>query len=301
MSWFYLALLAPLIYAIVNLIDDNLMRHVYRSPYSGAIISGLFAGLPILSLFFIDYTNIPLRFELEAAVAGFLLVAFYYCYFLALDRESPSVVVALGNTAPLLLGLLAFVFLGERLEFQDILGLSLILGASVGLALASGKGKTHLKQSLAPILLGSVFVAANSLLIKDVFDNVPFYSGYIWLSVGMVTGGVYFMLVLFHSNEREILRDIRRITRKYFWLFLLVEGLALAAEFTMNLAISKGPVTAIRALEGIQPMFVLLVAMIFYPFKPQLFREAGEGNIYKKIVYILIIIGGLYLVKQAGV
>lgn len=299
MTWFHLALLAPLIYAIVNLIDDNLMRHVYRSPHSGAIISGLFGGLPLFTLFFYDYTDIALRFEVEAAIAGFLLVGFYYCYFVALDRESPSVVVALGNTAPILLGVLAFIFLGERLGARDIVGLSLILGASVGLALAGGRSKTHFKRSILPILCGGVFVSINSLLIKDVFDHVPFYSAYMWLSAGMVAGGVYFMLVLYHANQREILYDLRRITRKYFWLFLLVEGLALVAEFTMNLAISRGPVTAVRAIEGIQPMYVLLIALCLYPFKPQFFREAGEGNILKKLAYIMVIIVGLYLVKPA--
>jgi drug/metabolite transporter (DMT)-like permease len=298
MSWFYLALLAPLIYAVVNLIDDNLMRHIYRSPHSGAIISGLFGGLPLLSLAFHDYTNIPLQFELQAVLAGFLLVAFYYCYFLSLDRESPSVVVALTNMAPLLIGILAFIFLGERLGDRDVVSLALILAASIGLSLSSGPDRTHFKRSIGPIIFAGIFISVNSLLIKDVFDHVPFYSGYMWLSAGMVTGGFYFLLVLYHADQREILRDLRRIVRKYFGLFVFAEGMALLAEFTMNLAISRGPVTIIRTIEGIQPLFVLLIALVFYPLRPQLFREANEGKVLKKFFYIAVIIVGLFLLSR---
>ena len=72
MSWFYLALLAPLLYAVVNLIDDNLLQHVYESPYVGTAISGIFGALPLISLLFLNSTGISKQLGGLALLAGFL-------------------------------------------------------------------------------------------------------------------------------------------------------------------------------------------------------------------------------------
>ncbi|HXE10150.1 MAG TPA: hypothetical protein VN554_01865, partial [Verrucomicrobiae bacterium] len=59
MTWFYLALLAPLLYAIVNLLDDNLLQFVYKSPYVAAVSAGFYGSLPLLSRFFLDAHRLP--------------------------------------------------------------------------------------------------------------------------------------------------------------------------------------------------------------------------------------------------
>ncbi len=296
MTWFYLALLAPFLYAIVNLIDDNLLRNVYRSPHVGTIISGLFGGLPLLSLFFLDAEPISLRYQILSLIVGVLITAYLYFYFLALDRESPSIVVALLGVSPVIIGAFAFLVQGERLQASEIVGLGLVLAASTGLALGGGKEKTHFSKSLTPILFGALSICAYSLIAKDVYDHVPFYTAYMWVSAGMMIGGLYFLLVLFHSPSRYRLTELRKSFRKFFLLFLVTELLGIAAEFTTNLAISKGSVTIISALEGIQPIYVLLISLALFPFHAHLFREASEGGLKVKISLMLVIIVGLYLV-----
>lgn len=299
MTWFYLALLAPLLYAIVNLVDDNLLRNVYRSPHIGAIISGLFGGLPLLSLLVRNSGVISEANIFLAATAGFLTVGFLYSYFISLDRESPSVVAAVTGSSPVVLGVLAYIFLDEPFTVSKIIGLTLVILASLVLV-TSFKEKTHFSKSLAPMLSGAALICVISLLLKQVYDSVAFYPAYMCFSAGMLIGGFYFMLVLYHSERREMLRDLRLSLRRYFWLFLAVEALGLAADFTMNLAISKGPVTTIRTMESIQPAYVLLIALIMYPFKPHLFREAAEGGLLKKFVCIALIALGLYLVQSGS-
>src|SRR4051812_1854468 len=126
MSWFTLALIAPLIWAFVNLIDDHLLKNVYRSATFGAVISGIFGFVPAIYIFlFRDPENLPLKIIASALAAGMLTVLFYYFYFRTLDNDDPSVAIALNNISPALVLVLAFIILGERLHGLQYLGISL--------------------------------------------------------------------------------------------------------------------------------------------------------------------------------
>src|SRR3989344_6461333 len=135
LHWFPLALISPAIWAIVVLLDDNLLRKVYKSPFVGTIISGFFALAPLLSLFFVPVTIPSTSILIFSFLAGFLLIASYWFYFKSLEIEAPSVVIALWNLTPTLVPFLAFLFLGEILQSHQYIGFILILIASVGISL----------------------------------------------------------------------------------------------------------------------------------------------------------------------
>jgi drug/metabolite transporter (DMT)-like permease len=300
MSWFYLALLAPLIYAVVNLIDDNMLRHVYKSPHIGAIVSGLFGGLPLLSLFFLPVQGIGLQFAAAATLAGFLTTVFLYCYFVALDKESPSVVVAFLGAAPILLGALSFALLGERLTQSEIVGAGIVIVAS-GLLVTNRGDRTHFSKSLPSLLAATLLLSVISVLLKYAYNGAVFYPVYLTFCAGMMLGGVYFWLVLFYAKQTKTTKRLKKSLKKFFVLFLITELLGIAAEFTMSLAISRGPVTAVRTMEGIQPVYILLISVLLYPFYPKLFREVSEGRIAYKLALVSFIVAGLYLLRNAGV
>ncbi len=75
------------------------------------------------------------------------------------------------------------------------------------------------------------------------------------------------------------------------------ELLNVAVEFTLNLAISRGPVSLVKVIEGLQPMFVLLIALLLFPFAPRFFRDAKEGRVAKKFALITVAIIGLALIN----
>lgn len=93
MTWFELALLVPLIAAIVTLLDDNLLRYVYKSPAMAACFAGIFGGLPLLTRPFIHSDTVSISVALAAFLAGLLTLVYYYFYFKGLSSDSPSVVV----------------------------------------------------------------------------------------------------------------------------------------------------------------------------------------------------------------
>jgi len=295
MSWFYLALLAPFLYAIVNLLDDNLLAFVYKTPYLACVSAGLYGALPLLSRIFVQTNGIPFQFALLSMLAGLLTLGYYFFYFKGLQSDTPSVVVALFGLAPATIPFLAHFLVHEQLVFPEIVGFIIVLIASLGLSVTDLR---HMKVSKALIfvLIGVVIMDAMSLTTKYVYEHVDFYPAYLYFSAGMGIGGVLFLLLKFQENTKEIKKITKRIKR-LLPVFVFAEVSGLSAEFVLNLAISRGPVSLVKVIEASQPMFVLLIALACAPFAPQFFREASEGQLLRKFGLMAVVIAGLALIS----
>jgi len=294
MSWFYLALLAPLLYAIVNLLDDNLLQFVYKSPYVAAISAGFYGSLPLLSLFFIHTRNISMGLALLSLLAGFLTLTYYFFYFKGLETDTPSVVVALFGLAPAVIPLLAHFIVHEQLAALQIVGFVIVVLASLGLAVTDLK-QMKFSKALIPVLVAVVLMDAVSLITKYVYQKADFYPAYLYFSAGMGLGGIVFFLAKLRDNKKAI-KGIAKGIKKLLPIFIVAEATGLAAEFTLNLAISRGSVSLVKAIEGIQPMFVLLIALALYPLSPKYFREAEGGNVARKFMLMAVVIIGLVVI-----
>ncbi len=298
MSWFYLALLVPIIYAVLNLIDDNLLHYVYEGPYMAASIAGVFGSLPLVSLAFLHTHTIPLRLASMAIAAGFLTALYLFFYFKALDVEQPSVVIALFGLVPATLPFLSHWFLNEQLTSLEITGFVVVLAASFLLALTDVK-KFKFSAALVPVVSAVVLIDILSLLSKHVYDNTQFYPAYMYFSSGLGLGGIYFLLIMIFNKTVKQFKTLKGSLLKVIPILLVAEVTALAAEFTLNLAISRGPLSVVKVIEGTQPMFVLLIAMILYPLAPKLFREAAEKGKARKLFLMGVILIGLVLINIA--
>lgn len=298
MSWFYLSLLSPLLFAVVNLIDDNLMKHVYRSAYFAAIISGLFGAVPLVSLLITPLQETTRLVALLGILCGFLTVIYYFFYFKALDNESPSVVIAMFSLTPVLIPVFAYLFLDERLVPLQIAGFLIVLTASFALGLTEVK-KFKFSSAFSHVMVAASIYAVVSLLSKYVYQRTNFYTGFMYFCMGMGLGGIYFNLVLRFLKASDFISDLKHNSKKIITFFIIAEAIAIVAEITQNLAVSRGPVSMVKVIEGIQPVYVLLIAIIFYKVSPKHFREAAEGGLIKKFSLMALIIIGLFLIHFA--
>ena len=299
MSWFYLALLAPLLYAIVNLIDDNLVRFVNKGPYFVATVAGIFGATPLISRLFIGTQPMSLKLTIFAVLAGFFTVLYYFFYLKALESEQPSIVIALFGLVPATLPFLAHSILHEQLIGAQIIGLAIVLIASLGLVITDFK-KLKFSKAIVLILSSVVLLDAISIMTKYVYQQVPFYPAYMYFSVGMGLGGLYFLLVMLMTRGGNSFRQTRQSLKKFILLFIIGELINLGAEISLNLAVSRGPVSLVRVIESIQPIYVLLIAILLYPVAPKYFREAAETGRTKKFILMGIIIIGLIIIGVAS-
>lgn len=200
MSWLYLALLAPLLYAVVNLFDDNLLEKVYKSPYLSTVFAGFFGLLPILALLFKTTNGISTTAALVATGAGVLTTSYYFFYFKALEVETPSVVVALFSLAPALLPVFANVFLNEKLSLLSLAGFTVVVTASLGMAVIDIK-KFKFSKALIPVIVAVILMDVGALMSKYAYEHADFFPAYMFFSLGMGIGGWAFLLVKFQANR----------------------------------------------------------------------------------------------------
>ena len=106
-------MLAPLLWAVSNLIDERLVRGTSFLPWTIVTITGSFASTPVVLLprewSWPGWSTVAL-----AVVTGALSVLVYFPYFVALGKESAARVVLMWNLSPVLVLGLATAFLREQ-------------------------------------------------------------------------------------------------------------------------------------------------------------------------------------------
>lgn len=294
LHWLFFALLTPVLWSAVVLIDDGLLRNVYRSPAVGVIISGLFGLVPLLSLLWLELQPIPPLLAGIAMVGGVLTILNYYFYFRALEHEAPSIVIAMFSLTPAILPFLAYALLGESLNQQQIIGFIIILTFTFMLAAIDVK-KLKFSSALLPVMLASILVAFALIAGKFVYDRADFYTGYIYFSIGLGIGTIPFLYLKLMLPDRSKKKKSKRRRNVLIVAAVLIfsELLNLAAELSSNLAISKGPVSLVEVIQNTQPMYMLAIALLLYPFFPKFFREAKDGRVRFKLIMMLGIICGV--------
>lgn len=300
MSWFYIALLVPFLYALTNLFDDNKLQFVFEGPFMSTALAGIFGLLPILSLLFLRTHNIPLAYSSLAVLAGILTTTYFFFYFRALQLEQPSVVIAMFSLVPATIPFLAHFFLHENLSAWEIVGFIIVLIASLALTATDIK-KFQFSKALLPALIVVVLLDIISLLTKHVYQHVQFYPAYMYFSVGVGIGGIVFLVLMYTHKRSKDLRKLKISIKKVIPILIVSEALAVGADFSLNLAISRGPVSLVRVIEGTQPMYVLIIALLLYPLAPKFFREAAAGGSKLiKLSLMGVIIVGLVLINFAA-
>lgn len=298
MTWFALAALAPFLYTITNLLDDNLLRHVYRSAHVGAIISGSFGILPALIILALGRGGaLPMDMALLSLGAGFATVIAFYYYFVGLERENPSIVLAIFGLSPAIIPFIAYFLVDERLSVQAYIGFAIVILAGLAYTMSEVK-KFRLSAAIVPVLTAALLLDGVALTNKYVYSNVDFYASYVYFGIGMLLGGLAFAARL-QSNDRKSLRQLhKKYPKIIIGVLILNELLALIAGFMHDRALDLGPVSIIAVLDNLQPAYILLISFLLYPFWPKFFREAESGGIRLKLAIIVVMLGGVYLTVQ---
>src|SRR5262249_46720720 len=139
MSWLIYALLAPLIFTVVNFVDKLiLVKHIRNPnaspPYIGtmAFISGcvlwVITGFPIMQL----------RYVVIVLATVFLAMFGTLFYYHALSTEDTSTVIVLIQIQPVIVLILSFLLLHETITTIQFVGFVLVLGAAIILSARRG-------------------------------------------------------------------------------------------------------------------------------------------------------------------
>jgi len=303
MSWFFIALIGPILYAVANHTDKYLISKYLKGGEVGSLIifSAIFSvvALPIIILVYPAVFGVSLLQGLVLAINGMLVVVAILFYFYALHKDEASYVVPFYQTIPIFAFVLGYFILGETItKTQGISSLIIIIGALV-LSFELGLGKIKFKKDVVLLMLAaSLLFAINGVIFKLIAVSEGFWPSTFWGLVGKIILGFGF-LVFVPSYHRQFLSMIKENKFAVLALNSMSESLFIVAEGVMGYAILLAPVVLVLLVNSFQPLFVFIIGIGLTVLFPKLGKESmTRSALIQKIFGIGLIIVGTYFLGR---
>lgn len=307
-NWFYLSLVAPIVWTIVNHFDKYLLSRVFKNNGTGAlfIFSGLFSifvTISIILFFDSSVLSLPLRDILILLVTGSLNGFAFYLYLYVLNTEETSIVVPLLQLTPVFTYLLGYIVLGEVLTSQQLIASLIVLCGvlliSIDLDIDNKVGIKH--SALGLVALASLLFALHDVLFKFIAVKDSFINSTFWQYLGVTCVAV--CTFIFSKKYRDqFLQMVRLNNFKIISLNISSEILYITGNLFSNFATLFAPVVLVSVVGSYQPLFVFTVGILLTVFLPKIADEKITiRHLLQKLVSIIIIIIGTYLLYSSSV
>lgn len=296
--WSLVAIFAYFIFAAASFVDKYLLAGPIPNHRVYSFYVGVLGGLALVLIPFTDFYILELKYLLFSFISGASFVLGILWFFKGLKLYEPSrVLPAVGGISPVFTILLIYIFSGgrETLKFLEIVSFSLIIFGSVLITYERTK-KISWKSLMISVI--SAFFFANSFIFsKYVFLVSPFLLGLIWIKL---SGSAAALIFLASSSFRsELFKQKTGLQKKTAVIFLSSQVAGALAGIMQNLAIALAPlvyVAFINALQGVQYVFLLIIAVFLSLKFPNILKEEISGKtFFQKIIAISLISGGLVI------
>lgn len=306
-DWFLIALVAPLLWSVVNHIDKYMLSKYLGDRGVGALL--IFSALssvlvlPFIAFFFHSEIFAITKVDLITLIfVGFLSAGAFYLYLEGMQEEEASIVVPLFQMVPVFGYALSYLILGESLSTAQIFASLLVLLGIVILAIEiDTDNKVILKKRvLVLITLSSFLFALHDTLFKKVAILESFWISVFWQYVSLALCGI--ALLLFVKKFRsDFFSMFKGIGSKILSLNVASELLYIAGNLANNFATLLAPVALVLVVSSYQPLFVFIGGIFLTVFFPHITMERiSRKHILHKFFSILIIIIGSYLLYTSN-
>jgi drug/metabolite transporter (DMT)-like permease len=295
--WLLFALLVPLFFALVFILDSFCVKDIFKKPWIGMITSAIASMIVFIPLPFVvvqlDLNLLSLQITTMALLAGIIIQFNQFLYYEALNKSDPSVIAAYWNMVPAFLPVASHFVLKEILSTSQYSGILLLILASIFMCMLDIKSKSK-PIAFFLILAASCLQVIAILMLDTVYERVNFYTGFLLFSTGLISAG--FMPLLF-KEKRNIFKEHLCILRRWVALFFVIETLNLLGYASLQMALRLGKASLVGSLESTTPAFVLVIAAIIYFAKGEKYKLANFEYITKKIILIMLMIAGVALIS----
>lgn len=300
MHWFFIALGAPFLWAIVNIADNYLVKNFSQKEKersSGALV--LFSSLIGLVIALIILVFEPRVFETTLLdiflllVSGILTIVWIILYLFSLEIKETSAVVPWFLSVPVFGYILSYFFLGETLTTQQLQGSAIIF---FGLLLLSLNFDTHINGSRHKHIFYMFFactaIAIAGVIFKYVTVSNDFWTSSFWEYLGLGLSGLFIFLFIPQYRE-SFLRMNHASGYTILSVNLMSEFISVAGNLLSNYALLLAPVTMVFLVGSFQPAIVLILSLMGTKFFPSIIEEKLDRNtLTVKIIAIGIMIFG---------
>ena len=302
--WFFIALVAPILWAVVNIADKYLVARFSQKEKkrsSGGLV--LFSSLIgiIIAFFILVFTanifNIFLLDKLLLLFTGALTIVWIVLYLFTLETEDVSTVVPWFLTVPIFGFILGAIFLGETLTFPQVVGSIVTLFGVFLISLDfSLEGKKFKWRPVMYMMIACFLVALSGIIFKYVTIGGNFWVSSFWEYAGLGIGGLIIFLFI-PKYRSQFMYMNRKGGRTIFFVNIVSEIMTVCGNLLTNFALLLAPVTMVYLVGSFQPAFVLVFGILGTMFFPHIAKENFDKYIlFPKIVAIgIMIVGSIIL------
>ena len=292
MFWLYITIAAYLLFALANIGDKLVVSKFKTEPIAYAFYVGV---LGITSVFLIPFgVGLASSFVLLLsflAGAAFVLAAFFM-YQALRQGETSKAITLLGSSSPIFTFLLAFLFLQERLLFNQLLAFIILVMAIILISWQLENGKKFNKKLIFWALMAGLFFSSNYVLTKYLYNFGNYFTIFFWTRMGGVLSA---LLIFLLPQARNLIKTDWRKPKKQKGLLVLAIQIAGGAGVMMqSYALKLASATLVNALQAIQYALVFILALFLGSKIPILKESQQSQQIIPKIIAIILVALGLY-------
>ncbi len=294
MGWLVYALLAPLIFTVVNFIDKLILeKHVHNpasmSPYIA--VMAFFSGCVLFVV--TGFPTPPLRDVAIVVFTGILVAVGALLYYRALSMEETSKVIVLIQIQPVMVLVLSFLLLHETITAIQFVGFILILGAAITLSAKRGMGGIQFSKILWMLLIVNFVWSLSVVLFKFVANDDHFERFLPYESWGFALGGL--LIYLFVRSVRDAFHEsLRTIPKQALGIIAVNETIFLSAKLLTLAAVALGPTALVSVLGGTQVFFGIVAGWILTVLVPSIYREEiARPDLIRKGAIALVLFAGI--------
>jgi len=306
MNWFFIALGAPILWAFVNIADHYLISKYRKQDKErssgGLVIFSSFIGIIIsfLILVFVrGVFEIPSVDKLLLMLSGVLTIIWIVLYLYALEIEDVSAVVPWFLTIPIFGYILGYIFLGETLSQNQILGSGIIF---LGLILISinftGEKRKLKKKPIIYMAVACLIIAISGVIFKYVTVEGNFWVSSFWEYLGLGLSG-FFIYSFLPKHRDEFMHMNKMGGRKIFFVNVISEFMSVSGNLLTTFALLLAPVTMVFLVGTFQPAIVLILTILGTKFFPHIIKEniSRKVLIPKAVAIILMVLGSIIIIN----
>ncbi len=300
-SWFFFALIGPILWAIVNYIDKYVVSKIGAELGIKGIVtfSWLFSGIiSVVILLFgfnvLSITNLDKFLLILSGCVGALAIFFYLK---ALAETETSIVIPLMQLVPVFSCIVGFIFFKEVFSNQQMFAVLLIIFGSIILSInTEEKGKWSFRTKVVFLMIiSSILFTAQQSIFKFVAESDSFWISNFWQFLGIfITGLIFFAIPSFRKSFFTIFKNNSKVLLKFN---IIIECLTILGNISISYALILAPISMVMLVSSYQPVFVFIFGIILTVFFPKIIQEKiSKMSIVQKLVAIAFILVGSYLI-----
>jgi drug/metabolite transporter (DMT)-like permease len=317
--WIMTAISSYFISAGIHIADKFLLSNKVHSSIVYAFFVGIWSVFNIFLLFLDPWMPGVSQMAVDLSAGFLFLVTLVFWYKALHQSEATRVVPIVGALVPIFCLVLSAFFLDETISNQQFIAFFILIFGGVLISVRKTEiylvhkvyerikvifgdllGKISAQYRPTRRLLFNSFLSALLFSVfyvymKYIYLHQPFIGAFAWSRMGSFIGA---MLILLVPSWREKIKEHQGEAKKpkNLAFFLGVRILASVAFIILNLAISRGNVAMVNALQGTQYLFLIIFVLLISSRFPRILKEElGRGVMLQKLIGVFLVGLGLYV------